>query len=254
MQRRDPAARVIVFDGICHVCSGWVRFLKRHRIDPPFQLIPMQSAAGKTLLVEYGIDPDDPSTFLVLDQGQQLTQSDAAIYVIAGIGADCGELLTRRGLFRSAGAMPSISCSHGIDIVGLGAAALATGPSRKCASSLSEASVTFVRGSAEGYSRRRGLRSSPPAVGRILRWSLSRPQRSIWTAPTFAAQLKALNPDLVIHCAGPFQGQDYRVALASMACDAHYIDIADGRDFVGRFVDAVGPGGKSGRALRGHGS
>jgi predicted DCC family thiol-disulfide oxidoreductase YuxK len=50
MQRPDPVARVIVFDGICHVCSGWVQFLKRHRIDPPFQLIPMQSLAGKALL------------------------------------------------------------------------------------------------------------------------------------------------------------------------------------------------------------
>jgi saccharopine dehydrogenase-like NADP-dependent oxidoreductase len=54
-------------------------------------------------------------------------------------------------------------------------------------------------------------------------------------------QLKALGPDLVIHCAGPFQNQDYRVALASMACKAHYIDIADGRDFVAGFVGAVGP-------------
>jgi hypothetical protein len=60
-------------------------------------------------------------------------------------------------------------------------------------------------------------------------------------SPTFAVDLKALAPDLVIHCAGPFQGQDYRVALASMACKAHYIDIADGREFVTGFVGAVGP-------------
>jgi predicted DCC family thiol-disulfide oxidoreductase YuxK len=52
MQRPDPGARVIVFDGICHVCSGWVRFLSRHRIDPPFQLVTMQSAAGRALLVD----------------------------------------------------------------------------------------------------------------------------------------------------------------------------------------------------------
>ncbi|SRR5579859_12792 len=57
----------------------------------------------------------------------------------------------------------------------------------------------------------------------------------------FAAQLKGLAPDLVIHCAGPFQGQDYRVALASLACKAHYVDLADGRDFVAGFVKAVGP-------------
>jgi hypothetical protein len=60
-------------------------------------------------------------------------------------------------------------------------------------------------------------------------------------SPTFAMDLKGLGPDLVIHCAGPFQGQDYRVALASMKCKAHYIDIADGREFVTGFVSAVAP-------------
>jgi saccharopine dehydrogenase-like NADP-dependent oxidoreductase len=54
-----------------------------------------------------------------------------------------------------------------------------------------------------------------------------------------AALLKSLAPDLVIHCAGAFQNQDYRVALAALACGAHYIDIADGRAFVADFVAAV---------------
>jgi saccharopine dehydrogenase-like NADP-dependent oxidoreductase len=59
--------------------------------------------------------------------------------------------------------------------------------------------------------------------------------------PEFATGLASLAPDLVIHCAGPVQGQDYRVAFASMACGANYIDIADGRDLVAGFVNAVGP-------------
>jgi predicted DCC family thiol-disulfide oxidoreductase YuxK len=78
--------RIIVFDGVCHVCSGGVRFLARHRIDPPFQLVPMQSDEGAALLAEYGIDPKDPLTFLVLDRGQQFTQSDGSIHIIAAMG------------------------------------------------------------------------------------------------------------------------------------------------------------------------
>jgi hypothetical protein len=38
----ESNARIIVFDGICCLCSGWARFLGRHRIDPPFRLIRMQ--------------------------------------------------------------------------------------------------------------------------------------------------------------------------------------------------------------------
>ena len=51
-------------------------------------------------------------------------------------------------------------------------------------------------------------------------------------ATSFATQLAALKPDLVISTAGPFQGQDYRVARAAIAAGAHYVDIADARKFV----------------------
>src|SRR6185503_11203498 len=51
-------------------------------------------------------------------------------------------------------------------------------------------------------------------------------------APEFARDLERNAPGLVISTAGPFQGQDYRVALAAIDAGAHYVDIADGRDFV----------------------
>src|SRR5712691_7205008 len=59
------------------------------------------------------------------------------------------------------------------------------------------------------------------------------------SARDFPAALARLAPGLVIHCAGPFQSQDYRVALAAMAAGAHYIDLADGRQFVAGFAESV---------------
>lgn len=47
-----------------------------------------------------------------------------------------------------------------------------------------------------------------------------------------AAALAALHPDIVIHTSGPFQSQGYDVAEACIAQGCHYIDLADGRDFV----------------------
>lgn len=44
--------------------------------------------------------------------------------------------------------------------------------------------------------------------------------------------LRDCAPDMVIHAAGPFQTQDYRVAKACLACGSDYVDLADGRDFV----------------------
>ncbi len=46
------------------------------------------------------------------------------------------------------------------------------------------------------------------------------------------ASLTDLKPDIVIHTSGPFQGQGYNVAESCIRHKCHYIDLADGRDFV----------------------
>ena len=68
-------------------------------------------------------------------------------------------------------------------------------------------------------------------------------------APDLTSKMRSLAPDLVIHCAGPFQGQDYRVALASLACGAHYADLADGRGFVAGFLAAIGPAAEAAKRV-----
>lgn len=68
-------------------------------------------------------------------------------------------------------------------------------------------------------------------------------------AVTFASDLKALSPHIVIHCAGPFQGQSYGVAEASLAAGAHYIDLADGRAFVADFARKMDKKAKTVRRL-----
>lgn len=50
--------------------------------------------------------------------------------------------------------------------------------------------------------------------------------------PGFADALRALGIDILVHTAGPFQGQDYAVARAAIEAGCHYLDLADGRAFV----------------------
>lgn len=44
--------------------------------------------------------------------------------------------------------------------------------------------------------------------------------------------LKTIKPDIVIHTSGPFQERGYDVAEACVRNKCHYIDLADGREFV----------------------
>ncbi|UUZ77663.1 saccharopine dehydrogenase NADP-binding domain-containing protein [Polaromonas sp. P1(28)-13] len=58
-------------------------------------------------------------------------------------------------------------------------------------------------------------------------------------AHDFALQLELLQADTLIHTAGPFQGQGYSVAQACLEAGLHYIDLADGREFVRHFPGAL---------------
>ncbi len=53
--------------------------------------------------------------------------------------------------------------------------------------------------------------------------------------------IRSLRADLIIDAAGPFQGADLRFARAVIRAGAHYLDLADARDFVAAFpsLDAV---------------
>lgn len=83
----DSATRVIVFDGVCALCSGWVHFLlARHRLPADLRFAAMQGTNGRALLDAHGIDPDDPATFLYLDHGCPYTDSDALAAVLSTLG------------------------------------------------------------------------------------------------------------------------------------------------------------------------
>lgn len=49
---------------------------------------------------------------------------------------------------------------------------------------------------------------------------------------SLAELLRELKPRVVVNTCGPFQGRDYAVAQACIRTGTHYIDLADGRDFV----------------------
>lgn len=47
-----------------------------------------------------------------------------------------------------------------------------------------------------------------------------------------ASELRALRPAVIVNASGPFQNHDYTLARASIAAGCHYVDLADGRDYV----------------------
>jgi len=80
------AGPIIVFDGVCLLCNGWVDFLLRVDTRARYRFAAMQGATGRTLLQAHGLDPDDPASFLLSHGGQAWTDTDALIRVLSGLG------------------------------------------------------------------------------------------------------------------------------------------------------------------------
>jgi predicted DCC family thiol-disulfide oxidoreductase YuxK len=77
---------VIVFDGVCLLCSRWVDFVLRHDRSARIRFAAMQSASGRELLTRHGLDPDNPLSFLYLADGHGYSDSDAIVRVVQGFG------------------------------------------------------------------------------------------------------------------------------------------------------------------------
>lgn len=77
---------VIVFDGTCVLCSRWVDFILRHDRAGRFRLAAMQGQRGRALLVAHGLSPDDPVSFLLVEQGRGYSDTDAIARVLGQLG------------------------------------------------------------------------------------------------------------------------------------------------------------------------
>ena len=80
------AGPVIVFDGVCLLCNGWVDFLLRTDRRARYRFAAMQGATGRRLLQAHGLDADDPSSFLLVEDGRAWTDTAAMLRVVSGLG------------------------------------------------------------------------------------------------------------------------------------------------------------------------
>ena len=79
----QPAPYIVVFDGLCNLCSSVVDFVTARDPGKAFNFVPMQSPQGQELLQANGVAIDRVDTFLVIGGGRTLVRSDAAIAIAA---------------------------------------------------------------------------------------------------------------------------------------------------------------------------
>src|SRR5258708_39076178 len=72
---------LILFDGVCVLCSRGCRFVSKRDRRGYFRFVPIQLAEGRPLAQQLGIDPDHPDSFPFLASGQAYVKSDAVLRI-----------------------------------------------------------------------------------------------------------------------------------------------------------------------------
>lgn len=91
--RADPTVpafpdtrKLIVFDGVCVLCSGFARFVARRDKTEQFSFVAAQSPLGKALFRHYGLDETDFETNLLIEDGRAHGRMEAFARIMKGLG------------------------------------------------------------------------------------------------------------------------------------------------------------------------
>lgn len=79
MERSCQLDNLIIFDGVCNLCTKSVHFILRHESGQVLRFTPLQSSTGSSIMQELGLNPMDAETFVLLSDGNVFVRSDAAI-------------------------------------------------------------------------------------------------------------------------------------------------------------------------------
>lgn len=74
-------APVILFDGVCNLCAASVRFIIARDPGAMFRFASLQSATGKSLLRQHGLDENALGSFVLIEDGLASMESTAALRV-----------------------------------------------------------------------------------------------------------------------------------------------------------------------------
>jgi predicted DCC family thiol-disulfide oxidoreductase YuxK len=84
-------AHLVLYDGVCGLCSRLLQFLLTHDRRAVFTFASLQSAVGRATVEQFGADPNELASFHVLadyrtNHVQMFSRSSAALFVAGQLG------------------------------------------------------------------------------------------------------------------------------------------------------------------------
>lgn len=80
------ASNLILFDGVCNLCNGFVQFIIKRDSKGVFKFSALQSTASKALLSKAGKSTEEFDSVVYIKGGELLEKSTAALYIAKDLG------------------------------------------------------------------------------------------------------------------------------------------------------------------------
>ena len=81
---------LILFDGVCNLCNGFVQCVIQHDPAAKFEFAALQSAAGQAVLAAHGLNANaiatEPDSVLLELDGQLYSHSEAVLRIARALG------------------------------------------------------------------------------------------------------------------------------------------------------------------------
>ncbi|CAK9158446.1 unnamed protein product [Ilex paraguariensis] len=73
---------IMLFDGVCNLCNGGVKFVRDNDRQRRIRFEPLQSEGGKKLLRRSGRAPDDISSVVLVEKDRSYIKSEAVLKIM----------------------------------------------------------------------------------------------------------------------------------------------------------------------------
>ena len=83
---------IILFDGVCNLCSGIVMFTIKRDRQGIFKFTPLQSDVGQSLLNQFNLPMDSYQSFILVEGDRYYQKSTAALRVVRRMNGLCSIL------------------------------------------------------------------------------------------------------------------------------------------------------------------
>ncbi|PKU84234.1 DCC family protein At1g52590, chloroplastic [Dendrobium catenatum] len=90
---------IMLFDGVCNLCNGGVRFVRANDRNRKIRFEPLQSEGGRKLLQRSGRSPDDISSVVLVEQDRSYIKSEAVIKIMEYLDLPFPQLASLLKLF-----------------------------------------------------------------------------------------------------------------------------------------------------------